>query len=53
MGHPAILAYANQLAPTGRPGIVFGMIVPGVGLLLKVIVAQVLFSLLASGVPPG
>jgi putative transport protein len=53
MGHPAILAYANQLAPTGRPGIVFGMIVPGVGLLLKVIVAQVLFVLLASGVPPG
>jgi putative transport protein len=53
MGHPAILAYANQLAPTGRPGIVFGMIVPGVGLLLKVIVAQVLFSVLASGAPPG
>jgi putative transport protein len=49
MGHPAILAYANQLAPTGRPGIVFGMIVPGVGLLLKVIVAQVLFVVMSTG----
>ena len=54
MGHPAILAYANQLAPTGRPGIVFGMIVPGVGLLLKVIIAQVMVvALTASGGPPG
>jgi putative transport protein len=54
MGHPAILAYANQLAPTGRPGIVFGMIVPGVGLLLKVIIAQVMVvALSASGVSPG
>jgi putative transport protein len=53
MGHPAILAYANQLAPTGRPGIVFGMVVPGVGVMLKVIIAQVIVALLASGVPPG
>lgn len=53
MGHPAILAYANQLAPTGRPSIVFGMVVPGVGVILKVIIAQVLVTLLASGVPPG
>jgi hypothetical protein len=29
------------------------MIVPGVGLLLKVIIAQVIVALLASGVPPG
>jgi len=53
MGHPAILAYANQLAPTGRAGIVFGMVVPGVGVMLKVIIAQVIVALLASGVPPG
>jgi putative transport protein len=53
MGHPAILACANQLAPTGRPGIVFGMVVPGVGVMLKVIIAQVIVALLASGVPPG
>ena len=53
MGHPAILAFANQLAPTGRPGIVFGMIVPGVGVMLKVIIAQVIVVLGASGVPPG
>jgi putative transport protein len=53
MGHPAILAYANQLAPTGRPGIVFGMVVPGVGVMLKVIIAQVIVAVLASGVPPG
>jgi putative transport protein len=49
MGHPAILAYANQLAPTGRPGIVFGMIVPGVGLLLKVIIAQVMVVVMSAG----
>jgi uncharacterized transporter YbjL len=53
MGHPAILAYANQLAPTGRPGIVFGMVVPVVGVVLKVILAQVLFSLASGAVPTG
>ena len=53
MGHPAILAYANQLAPTGRPGIVFGMIVPGVGVMLKVIIAQVIVVLGAGSVLPG
>jgi putative transport protein len=53
MGHPAILAYANQLAPTGRPGIVFGMVVPGVGVMLKVIIVQVIVVVGTSGVPPG
>ena len=53
MGHPAILAYANQLAPTGRPSIVFGMIVPGVGVMLKVIIARVMVvALTAGGVAP-
>jgi putative transport protein len=49
MGHPAILAYANQLAPTGRPGIVFGMVVPGVGVMLKVIIAQVMVVVMSAG----
>jgi putative transport protein len=53
MGNPAILAYANQLAPTGRPSIVFGMTVPGVGVVLKVIIAQVIVVVGASGVLPG
>lgn len=53
LGNPAILAYANQLAPTGRPSIVFGMTVPGVGVVLKVIIAQVIVAVAASGVPPG
>ena len=53
-GNPAILNYANQLAPTGRANIVFGMVVPGVGVVLKVIIAQVMVvALTASGVPPG
>jgi putative transport protein len=53
MGHPAILAYANQLAPTGKPSIVFGMVVPGVGVILKVIIAQVMVvALTAVGVAP-
>jgi putative transport protein len=49
MGHPAILAYANQLTPTGRPGIVFGMVVPGVGVMLKVIIAQVMVVVMSAG----
>jgi putative transport protein len=52
-GNPAILGYANQLAPTGRASIVFGMVVPGVGVVLKVIIAQVIVALAAGGVPPG
>jgi putative transport protein len=49
-GNPAILGYANQLAPTGRPSIVFGMTVPGVGVILKVIIAQVIVVVGASSV---
>ncbi len=53
MGNPAILAYANQLAPTGRPSIVFGMTVPGVGVVLKVIIAQVIVALASGATPVG
>jgi putative transport protein len=52
-GNPAILGYANQLAPTGRPNIVFGMVVPGVGVVLKVIIAQVIVALAIGSTPVG
>jgi putative transport protein len=50
-GNPAILAYANTLAPTGRPDIGYAMIFPGVGTILKVIAVQAMVTLWA--VPPG
>jgi putative transport protein len=52
-GNPAILGYANQLAPTGRPSIVYGMVIPGVGLVLKVIIAQVIVALASGAAPVG
>jgi putative transport protein len=52
-GNPAILGYANQLAPTGRASIVFGMTVPGVGVVLKVIIAQVIVALASGATPVG
>jgi putative transport protein len=52
-GNPAILAYANQLAPTGRPDLGYAIIFPGVGTIVKVIAVQVIVTLGASGVPPG
>lgn len=51
-GNPAILAYANQLAPTGKPDIGYAMIFPGVGTILKIIVVQVMLALASSSVPP-
>jgi putative transport protein len=44
-GNPAILAYANQLAPTGRPDLGYAMIFPGVGTIVKVIAVQVMVTL--------
>ena len=41
-GHPAILAYSNELAPTDKPDIGYAMIFPGmtmVTILFVVIVA--------------
>ncbi len=52
-GNPAILAYANQLAPTGRPDIGYAMIFPGVGTIVKVIAVQVMIAMASTGVPPG
>ena len=50
-GNPAILAYANQLAPTGKPDIGYAMIFPGVGTVLKIIVVQVMLALSSGSVP--
>lgn len=41
-GNPAILAYGNTLAPTGKPDVNYAMIFPGVGTILKIIAVQVL-----------
>lgn len=50
-GNPAILAYANQLAPTGKPDIGYAMIFPGVGTVLKIIIVQVMLAMSSGGVP--
>ena len=53
-GNPAILAYANQLAPTGKPDIGYAMIFPGVGTILKIILVQVMVAMGVGGAaPPG
>lgn len=52
-GNPGILAYGNQLAPTGRPDFGYAMIFPGVGTILKIILVQILVALPAGGAPPG
>jgi putative transport protein len=44
-GNPAILAYANQLAPTGRPDLGYAIIFPGVGTIVKIICVQVMVTL--------
>lgn len=41
-GDPAILAYGNSLAPTGKPDINYAMVFPGVGTIVKIIAVQVL-----------
>jgi putative transport protein len=50
-GNPAILAYASQLAPTGRADIGYAMIFPGVGTILKIIVVQVMLAMSSGSVP--
>jgi putative transport protein len=49
-GNPAILAYGNSLAPTGKPDINYAMIFPGVGTIVKIIAVQVLAA--SYGVAP-
>jgi putative transport protein len=41
-GNPAILAYGNSLAPTGKPDLNYAMVFPGVGTIVKIIAVQVL-----------
>jgi putative transport protein len=53
-GNPAILAYANQMAPTGKPDIGYAMIFPKVGTILKIILVQVMVAMGVGGAaPPG
>jgi len=41
-GNPAILAYGNSLAPTGKPDINYAIVFPGVGTIVKIIAVQIL-----------
>jgi len=41
-GNPAILAYGNSLAPTGKPDVNYAMVFPGVGTIVKIVAVQVL-----------
>ncbi len=41
-GNPAILAYGNSLAPTGKLDVNYAMIFPGVGTIVKIIAVQIL-----------
>jgi putative transport protein len=41
-GNPAILAYADSLAPTGKPDINYAMVFPGVGTIVKIVAVQIL-----------
>jgi putative transport protein len=41
-GNPAILAYGNSLAPTGKPDVNYAMIFPGVGTIVKIVAVQIL-----------
>jgi putative transport protein len=50
-GNPAILSYANQIAPTGKPDIVYAMIFPGVGTILKIIAVQVMLTISGGSAP--
>jgi len=41
-GNPAILAYGNSLAPTGKPDVNYAMVFPGVGTIVKIVAVQIL-----------
>ena len=52
-GNPAILSYANELTPTGKPDIGYAMIFPGVGTIVKIILVQIMVALAGNGgIPP-
>jgi putative transport protein len=40
-GDPAVLAYANSLAPTGKPAVNYAIVFPGVGTIVKIIAVQI------------
>ena len=50
-GNPAILAYGNSLAPTGKPDINYAMIFPGVGTIVKIVAVQILAVAYATAAP--
>jgi putative transport protein len=41
-GNPAILAYGNSLAPTGKPELYYAIIFPGVGTIVKIMTVQIM-----------
>jgi putative transport protein len=41
-GNPAILAYGNSLAPTGKPNLNYAIVFPGVGTIVKIVAVQIL-----------
>ena len=41
-GNPAILAYGNSLAPTGKPDLNYAIVFPGVGTIVKIVAVQIL-----------
>ena len=51
-GNPAILAYGNSLAPTGKPDVNYAMIFPGVGTIVKIVAVQILAAAYAGAGGP-
>jgi putative transport protein len=41
-GNPAIVAYANSIAPTGKPDLNYAIVFPGVGTIVKIVAVQIL-----------
>ncbi len=52
IGNSAILAFGNKIAPTNRPEIVYAMIFPGVGTVVKLIVVQLMVAYAGGAAPP-
>jgi putative transport protein len=44
-GNPAILAYSNKLAPTGRPDIAYAMMFPGMTI-VKIVFVDIVPALM-------
>lgn len=50
-GNPAILAYGNSLAPTGKPDLNYAIIFPGVGTIVKIVAVQILAAAFGAAAP--